>query len=152
MSVITSMPESEDFSSFSKSTQSEEDVTENDVLYDSLCSLSNPLNKMKKQRKHKISPALSLDEKKTLTFVLNECLSTNGKDPIHNDPNALGKKRTLYEKTINSIGTSLNNCDVSDNISIDIEGESTYLPLMCKLMIIVEGRFIALYQPNNREL
>ncbi len=131
----------ERLSSFSKTIQGDE-TTEADILYDSLCSLTNSKNKSKKQRKQKMSPALSFEEKKTLTFVLNECLSTNGTDPISISACKLGTKRTLYDKTVNSIGTSLANCDISDNISIDIEAESTYLPLMCKLMIIVEGKQI----------
>lgn len=140
MSLFANLPQTEKLSSFSKSTmQSDETTVEDDFMYDSLCSLTSSKNKLKKQRKQKMSPALSLEEKKTLTFVLNECLSTNGKDPISISTDKLGAKRIMYNKTINSIGTSLTNCDISDNISIDIEAESTYLPLMCKLMIIVEG-------------
>lgn len=143
MTVFDSLPEDSGYSNFTKSSlmMSDEDF-EKDVLYDSLCSLTNPLkHKTRRQPKsQKLSPALSFDEKKTLTLVLNECFSTDGKGPVILDESEkLGIKRALYDKTINSIGTSLSNCDLSDNISIDIEGESTYLPLMCKLMIIVEG-------------
>ena len=145
MTVFDSLPEDSGYSNFTKSSLinlSDEDF-EKDIMYDSLCSLTNPLkHKAKRQTKsQKLSPALSFDEKKTLTLVLNECFSTDGKGSIVLDPSGkLGVKRALLKKTINSIGTSLSNCDMSDNISIDIEAESTYLPLMCKLMIIVEGK------------
>lgn len=45
----------------------------------------------------------------------------------------------FFARLTKSIGTSMKNFDTSDMISIDIDPESTRLPLMCKLMIIVEG-------------
>jgi hypothetical protein len=94
------------------------------------------------------------DTQKELTFTLNEIYFTNGK-PMENNENIsevqeiIGSKKNLFNKKINSIGTSLKNCDLSDMISIDIDAESTRLPLMCKLMIIVEG---AAYERGHRVL
>lgn len=127
------------------------DEDDADFMYNSLCSLSDPKNKLRKQRKQvSTEPILYKNVDKELTFVLNECFSTDGQAPIIVlcDEN-LNTKRKLYNKTIKSIGTSLKNCEISDMISIDIEAESTRLPLMCKLMIIVEG---AAYERGKRLL
>ena len=110
-----------------------------DVMYNSLCSLANPkpASRKRMQKQSSASPLLCRNESKCLTFVLNECLSTNGAGPIVvlcDDKS--NSKRRLYNKTIKSIGTSLKNCDQSDMISIDIEGESTRLPLMCKSLYL----------------
>ena len=118
-----------------------DDDAEYDVMYNSLCSLSNQKNKMKFHREHaqlSPSPVLFENEKKQLTSIISECFSTDGKSPMTCDK-IFNQKRKLNSKCIKSIGTSLKNCDLSDMISIDIEAGSTHLPLMCKLMIVVDG-------------
>lgn len=118
-----------------------------DVMYNSLCSLSNQKNKMKIHREHahlSPSPVLFENDKKKLTSIISECFSTDGKSPMACDK-ILNSKRNLFSKNIKSIGTSLKNCDLSDMISIDIEAGSTHLPLMCKLMIVVDGNFLKIF-------
>jgi len=120
---------------------------DDDALYNSLCSLTNSKNKQKS--KLVISPIQYKEGDKQLTFLLNEVNSTDGKSEITISNGKLGTKREILKKKIKSIGTTLKNCDQSDVISIDIDPESTRLPMMCKLMIIVEG---AAYERGTRVL
>ena len=120
---------------------------DDDALYNSLCSLTNSKNKQKS--KLVISPIQYKEGDKQLAFILNEVNSTDGKSEITIPNGKLGSKREIFKKKIKSIGTTLKNCDQSDVISIDIDPESTRLPMMCKLMIIVEG---AAYERGTRVL
>ncbi len=122
-------------------------VEDEDALYKSMCSLINPKGKQKS--KLVISPAQYKEGDKELTFTLNEVYSTDGKSAILDSCGKLASKQHLFRKKIKSIGTTLRNCDISDVISIDIDPESTRLPMMCKLMIIVEG---AAYERGTRVL
>ncbi len=132
MSLLSSISNLNSMSLANKQSSVEEET--DDVMYNSLCSLSDQKKKLKKQRKQvAMEPILCKNIDKELSFVLNECFSTDGQAPIIVlCDEKLNTKRKLYNKTIKSIGTSLKNCDFSDMISIDIEAESTKLPLMCK--------------------
>ena len=123
-----------------------------DEMYNSLKRLSNSTAMSTMSlRKVTPSPLPFRDIKKDLTFTLNEIYFTDGKslpqtemsEQSSNDNDSsiqkTGVKKNLYTKQTKSIGTSMKNFDTSDMISIDIDPESTRLPLMCKLMIIVEG-------------
>jgi hypothetical protein len=127
--------------------KSDENDNKIDEMYNSLLQLAHAESKNhlhKRVRKLSDSSVHYEPQPKTLTSVVNETYFTNGKPSAQNEyiseiQEIIGQKRDLYSKTIRSIGTSLKNCDQSDMISIDIDPESTRLPLMCKLMIIVEG-------------
>ena len=130
-----------------------------DVMYNSLKRLSN-MTAMSTTRLKKILPvAIPFKNlRKELTFTLNEAVFTHGDLSKLNSEKSSSysellsdkmSRKNIYKRQIRSIGTSLENCDTSDMISIDIEPESTKLPLMCKLMIIVEG---AAYERGTRVL
>lgn len=120
-----------------------------DALYNSLCRLTNSSSKPKSKSKVVVSSVQYKEGHKELAFTLNEVYSTDGKGPMNDSDGKLGTKQHLFRQKIKSIGTSLKNCDISDVISIDIDPESTRLPMMCKLMIIVEG---AAYERGRRVL
>ena len=117
-----------------------------DEMYNSLRRLSQS-TAMSTNRLRRVSPSPIpyRDIQKSLTFTLNEIYFTDGSAATTNEIDSengisvVGTKKDLYTKLTKSIGTSLKNCETSDMISIDIDPESTRLPLMCKLMIIVEG-------------
>lgn len=127
-----------------------------DEMYNSLRQLSSAsaINKYVRMRKVSQSSIPFTNVQKDLTVTMNEIYYTNGK-PAADDKAAcevqqvIGERRDLYKKKVKSIGTSLKNCVQSDVISIDIDPDSTRLPLMCKLMIIVEG---AAYERGVRVL
>jgi hypothetical protein len=128
------------------------DADENDDLYNSLVRLSNS-TAMSTLRLKKVSLSpIPYKENglKELMFTINECYYTDGKTRVDNNTmpivlthnntsDMVSRKQHLFRKKIKTIGTCLKNCVISDMISIDIEAESTKLPIFCKLMIIVEG-------------
>jgi hypothetical protein len=127
-----------------------------DAMYNSLRQLSSASAITKQVRLRKLSQSSIpfTNVQKELTFTLNPVYFTNGKaSPSQLDvcevQEIIGARRDLHSNKIKSIGTSLKNCVQSDMISIDIDPESTRLPLMCKLMIIVEG---AAYERGTRVL
>lgn len=122
---------------------------DDDILYNSLCRLTNSNAKHKTKAKMLISPVHYKEGNKELGFIINEVYSTDGKGSISEATGKLGSRQHISNRKIKSIGTSLKNCDISDVISIDIDSESTKLPMMCKLMIIVEG---AAYERGTRVL
>lgn len=123
-------------------------TSETDVLYNSLKRLSNS-TAMSTMRLRRVTPSpipFKDAPPKELTCSVNQVYYTNGKCVPENDYKSevqeiIGSPRHLYKKKIRVIGTSLKNCVQSDVVSIDIDPESTRLPLMCKLMIIVEGAY-----------
>jgi hypothetical protein len=49
----------------------------------------------------------------------------------------MGNKQTFFkQQNARCIGSLIDDCDISDVIRWDIEGESTRLPMMCKLWMI----------------
>ncbi len=98
---------------------------EKDVMLDSLLNLSKAtaMSANSRIRKISVSPIPYRDVKKNLSFTLNETYFTNGKPSKANEniseiQEIIGNKKILFEKTVNSIGTSLKNFVVSDMISI----------------------------------
>jgi hypothetical protein len=98
---------------------------EKDVMLDSLLNLSKAtaMSANTRLRKISLSPIPYRDVKKNLTFTLNETYFTNGKPSKQNEnisevQEIIGSKKNLFDKTVNSIGTSLKNFVVSDMISI----------------------------------
>lgn len=74
---------------------------------------------------------------KCLTSERKPFSFANGKDPWV----TIGKTEQLFkQENARCIGSLIEDCDISDVIRWDIEGESTRLPMMCKLWII--GRHI----------
>ncbi len=127
-----------------------------DEMYNSLRQLSSAsaISKQVRMRKLSQSSIPFTNVQKELTFTMNPVYFTNGKASpsdvaVCEVQEVIGERRDLHTKKIKSIGTSLKNCVQSDMISIDIDPESTRLPLMCKLMIIVEG---AAYERGTRVL
>ncbi|CAF0755551.1 unnamed protein product [Didymodactylos carnosus] len=54
-----------------------------------------------------------------------------------------GKDEIFFtQQNARCIGTLLDDCGISDSIRLDIEAESTKLPMMCKLWIIVDGAVV----------
>ena len=70
---------------------------------------------------------------KCLTGVRQPFSSTDG----YNKWMIIGKDKILFQQpSARCIGTLIDDCDISDVIRWDIEGESTRLPMMCKLWMI----------------
>ncbi len=70
-----------------------------------------------------------------------KCLTSVREPFAYADGNAqwktMGKKETFFkQENARCIGSLLDDCDVSDVIRWDIAGESTRLPMMCKLWMI----------------
>jgi hypothetical protein len=133
--------------------QEEDEIV--DVLYNTLRQLSNT-TAMRTPRQRKVSKSIvsssavviksresSIDpisnHYRTLDFVLSPPFYTNGEMRINEPVYDGSRNKSLKRIKIPTIGTSCENFDKSDTISIDIDPKSTLLPLMCKLMIIVEG-------------
>jgi hypothetical protein len=54
-----------------------------------------------------------------------------------------GQKETFFtQENARCIGSLIDDCDISEVIRWDIEGESTRLPMMCKLWIIGKIKFL----------
>lgn len=84
---------------------------------------------------------------KKLNIVINETYYANGKPSLYNDSitdiqEIIGEKKFIMTKDVPTLGSDLKKCSLSDTVSIDIDPESTLLPLMCKLMIIVQGAIL----------
>ncbi|CAF0709523.1 unnamed protein product [Brachionus calyciflorus] len=124
------------------------DSNEKDVLYDSLSELRK---KCPKYERKIIKPArLKNPNKKItkqLTCVLNSLFYTNGKNLDNNENNSeiqdyQDLKKCLFDKLVSKNDYDDKVLVQSDVITIDIDPQSTYLPLMCKLMIICEGAIV----------
>lgn len=78
------------------------------------------------------------DTSKFLVPSLGQVFFTDGYSSLKTDDRY---ERTLFEEEmeIPSIGTEPKNFDVAEMISFDILGESTRLPLMCKMIIYQQG-------------
>lgn len=126
---------------------------EEDEMYKSLrrlskaLSQSTSLNKLSNNainRKQSVIP-FQPNLCKKLTFYINEIYFTNGITPVEiiQRTNRLQtkfySKKKILTKSIRCIGTSMKNFVQSDVVSIDIDQKSTFLPMMCKLMIITQG-------------
>jgi len=78
--------------------------------------------------------------KKQLAALLNTVLFTDGSSELKDENFEDNEdKKILFLRNVRCIGTRLANCVLSDVISIDINSDSTLLPMMCKLMLISEG-------------
>jgi len=61
----------------------------------------------------------------------------------------IGEKQTFFQqKNARCIGSLIDDCDISDVIRWDIQGESTRLPMMCKLWMI--GKKKICFQFKNK--
>jgi len=82
---------------------------------------------------------------KCLTSIREPFSYVNGQDRWVTS----GQKETFFKQdNARCIGSLLDDCDVSDVIRWDIEGESTRLPMMCKLWIIVDGAVVERGKPH----
>ncbi|CAF1197573.1 unnamed protein product [Rotaria magnacalcarata] len=82
---------------------------------------------------------------KCLTSVRKPFAFANGKDSWV----TMGKTEQLFkQENARCIGSLMDDCDISDVIRWDIEGESTRLPMMCKLWIIVDGAVVERGKPH----
>ncbi|CAF3569356.1 unnamed protein product [Adineta steineri] len=94
---------------------------------------------------HQTKPSLSLnaipfksDASKFLVPSFGQVFYTDGYSTMKQDDRY---ERTLFdeEMEVPSIGTDKNNFDVAEMITFDINGASTRLPLMCKMIIYQQG-------------
>lgn len=80
---------------------------------------------------------------KQLTAQRNDINYTDGKTNwLLQNNDAL-----MYSKHINCIGTSINDCDFSESIFLDLQPLSTRIKLMCKLVIIIQGACVERFGP-----
>ena len=75
--------------------------------------------------------------KKRLLTILNPVISTNGNEPLK-------EEKPLFNKSPKTIlvpwqGVDKSKLEIGDNVMIDIDPESTYLPVFCKILIIHQG-------------
>jgi hypothetical protein len=129
---------------------------DDDVMFQSLRRLSTAYDALNTNQNKQVRFSIANNRKmstipfqpnisKNLTFIINEIYFTNGKTSLelvqrtNNLQTKFFVRKKLFTKRVRCVGTSLKNCVQSDVISIDIEEASTLLPMMCKLMIIVEG-------------
>lgn len=82
---------------------------------------------------------------KQLTSVRQAFSYANG----HDKWMTMGRDEIFFtQPNARCIGSLLEDCDVSDVIRWDIEGESTRLPMMCKLWMIVDGAIVERGKPH----
>lgn len=125
----------------------DDDDDNDDHLYNALRRMSNALTPIisteKYQKRLSIIP-FQPNIRKQLTSVLNKTYFTDGLQEIKHETL---NEPILSKKFIRCVGTSLKNCDWSDVVTLDIDSESTFLPLMCKLMIIIQGACVERGRP-----
>lgn len=76
--------------------------------------------------------------KKYLNKVIHEVHFTNGFAKFDRDLTHSHSVPRLYE--VPCIGVDKNNLDCGENIILDIDSESTKLPIFCKMMIVNQGK------------
>ncbi|CAF1337285.1 unnamed protein product [Adineta ricciae] len=78
------------------------------------------------------------DSSKFLVPSFSQVFYTNGYSPMKEDHYY---ERTLFdeEMEVPTIGTDRKNFDIAETITFDINGASTRLPLMCKMIIYQQG-------------
>ena len=82
---------------------------------------------------------------KKLTSVRQAFSYANG----HDKWMTMGRDEIFFtQPNARCIGSLLEDCDTSDVIRWDIEGESTRLPMMCKLWMIVDGAIVERGKPH----
>ncbi|CAF4697537.1 unnamed protein product [Rotaria sp. Silwood1] len=82
---------------------------------------------------------------KCLTSIRGPFSYANGRDPWM----IVGRKQELFkQENARCIGSLIDDCDISDVIRWDIAGDSTRLPMMCKLWIIVDGAVVERGKPH----
>jgi len=83
---------------------------------------------------------------KCLTSIREPCSFTDGKDKWK----VMGKREIFFQQqNARCIGSLIDDCDISDVIRWDIEGESTRLPMMCKIWMIGKIKFVFFLQKEN---
>jgi hypothetical protein len=98
-----------------------------------------------------------MSNQKKLNAILNPVISGDGNESLCEDYTYVNKYNTLYcepkyltmpNRRNNNYKTNLSNLDVGDNVTIDIDSESTYLPVFCKMLIIHQGAVKIKPQPT----
>jgi hypothetical protein len=81
--------------------------------------------------------------RKQLTAQLNDVNFTDGTSRwlLHNN------YTPIYSKSVQCIGSNMDKFIISEIISLDLQPLSTYIQLMCKLVIIIQGACIERYGP-----
>lgn len=123
---------------------SKNDSIESDVMYQSLTEMRK---KCPKYQRKIVKPAKKLDANrkitKQLSCVLNNLLYTSGNTTDENNVQTMeDSRKKLYEKSVTKMDYDEKALTLSNVISIDIEPASTFLPLMCKLIIISDGAVV----------
>jgi hypothetical protein len=110
----------------------------NDPIYESLRRMSKSLTSVKVEIKQNIKFSLHHCKTKELTSAVNEVYCTDGYGQLVGEEQFLQK--TISKQFVPCFENSVRDFQLSDTVSIDIDENSTYLPRMCKLMIIVQGK------------
>ncbi|CAF0907645.1 unnamed protein product [Didymodactylos carnosus] len=111
--------------------------TKKPIDYDNLTIITRP--KPPRRRRSGVTYIPFRPYVKCLNSVRLPYSFTNG----HTGWFVKGKPEVYFtQQNARCIGTLLEDCDISDSIRLDIEAESTKLPMMCKLWIIVDGAIV----------
>ena len=101
------------------------------IDYDNLSIVIHPRPRRRRQSGASLVPFRPYV--KCLTSVRQPSSLANGKDQWM----VSGKREEFFkQENARCIGSLLDDCDISDVIRWDIPGESTRLPMMCKLWMI----------------
>jgi hypothetical protein len=112
----------------------------NDPLYESLRRMSKSLVPLNNQVKRENKKALHSSKTKLLTLAINEACCTDGLGRIDVVTREYCPGQVLYtKKFVPCFEHLVQDQQLSDTVSVDIDADSTYLPRMCKLMIILQG-------------
>ncbi|CAF0776245.1 unnamed protein product [Adineta steineri] len=115
----------------------------NTVDYDNLNIITHPPPPRRRQSGISLIPYRPYV--KSLSSVRQPFSHTNG----IGEWEVMGKDEIYFtQSNARCIGSLLSDCHISDTIRWDIEGESTRLPLMCKLWMIVDGAVVERGKPH----
>ncbi|CAF1152410.1 unnamed protein product [Rotaria sordida] len=113
------------------------------IDYDNLNIVIRPLPPRRRQSGISLVPFRPYV--KCLTSVRKSFSFANGKDPWM----TIGETDAFFkQENARCIGSLIDDCDTSDVIRWDIPGESTRLPMMCKLWIIADGAVVERGKPH----
>jgi hypothetical protein len=109
------------------------------IDYDNLSIITRPRPPRRRQTGVSLIPFRPYV--KCLTSVRQPFAYTNGYDKWV----TMGQEEAFFKQSnARCIGSLLDDCDISDVIRWDIEGESTRLPMMCKLWMIGKYKILIL--------
>ena len=115
--------------------------TKGPIDYDNLNIVTRP--RPPRRRQSVVSLVPFRPYVKCLNSIRQPFSFTNGYDDLI----AIGRDEIFFtQPNARCIGTLIDDCDISDVIRWDIEGESTHLPMMCKLWIISKYQILVFFR------